>query len=249
MKKNQKKKPAPENQPIAYSLTRKGMATWLCLIFFICAWMFVLGVLVGRGSAPVHFDISALQKELADLRQAVIKKDEKRYRIHPSSDVDKPDLGFYEKLKKKKDDSEKFTPRLPAAGNASIPEDVKPVKSGALPETEPIKAKTSLKSRTFKGETVQNKPAKPEVVATSAQKQAMGQFIIQVAATKSSKEADKMTAALKAMGYQAYRVSASIPDKGIWHRVRVAGFQTRADGAAVLKRLKKDGFGGLLLKK
>jgi cell division septation protein DedD len=249
MKKNQKKKPAPKKQPIAYSLTRKGMATWFCLIFFICAWMFVLGVLVGRGSAPVHFDISALQKELADLRQAVIKKDEKRYRIQQAPDVDKPDLGFYEKLKKKKDGGEKFTGRLADSGNAPMPEAVKPVKSVALPETAPAKAKTSLKSLTFKGETVQNKPAKPEVVAKAAQKQAVGQFIIQVAATKASKEADKMTAALKAMGYQAYRVSASIPDKGTWHRVRVAGFQTRADGEAVLKRLKKDGFGGLLLKK
>ena len=37
--------------------------------------MFVLGVLVGRGTAPVHFDTQALQEELAALRDAMMKKE------------------------------------------------------------------------------------------------------------------------------------------------------------------------------
>jgi len=36
--------------------------------------MFILGVLVGRGTAPVQFDTQALQKELATLRDAMMKK-------------------------------------------------------------------------------------------------------------------------------------------------------------------------------
>jgi hypothetical protein len=37
--------------------------------------MFVLGVMVGRGTAPVHFDTQALQEELAALRDAMMKKE------------------------------------------------------------------------------------------------------------------------------------------------------------------------------
>ncbi len=249
MKKNQKKKPAPGKQAIAYSLTRKGMATWFCLIFFICAWMFVLGVLVGRGTAPVRFDISALQDELADLRRAVIKKEEKRYKIEKKSDSVKPDLGFYEILKKKKDDSEYFTKGLAEFGAAPIPKKLKPVKAPVLPEAVSNKSKTSLKNQTFQNKTAKRNTLQPDAVAKVVKKQPVGNFIIQVAATRDPKQADKMAAKLKASGYQAYRVSAGIPGKGTWHRVRVGGFQTRAAGEIVLKQLKKIGFDGLLLRR
>ena len=249
MKKNQKKKPTPGKQAIAYSLTRKGMTTWFCLIFFICAWMFVLGVLVGRGTAPVHFDISALQKELADLRKAVIKKDEKRYTIRQTSNSGKPDLDFHETLKKKKDDSENFAGRFAKTDKSPLSEELKSVRAADAPEALPRKAKTSLKSLTFKNKIVNSKAVQPKTVAGRVGKHPVGQFIIQVASIKDSKQADKMTADLKTRGYQAYRVSAGIPGKGTWHRVRVAGFQTRAAGEAGLKRLKKDGFDGFLLKR
>ena len=242
-------KKKPVKQTSAYSLTRKGVVTWFCLIFFISAWMFVLGVLVGRGTAPVRFDISGLQEELADLRRAVIKKEEKRYRINQTSDPDKSDLGFYEILKKKKDDSEKFTGDFVESGKSSRPEELKTAGAAAAPEAEPKKAKVSLKSLTFKSETVKSKVIKPETLAKIKKEQPVGKFIVQVASTKESKAADRLVRILKTKGYAAYRVSASILDKGTWHRVRVGGFQTKAAGEAVKKRLKKDGFDGLVLKR
>ncbi len=50
-------------------LTGKGFFLGLCLLFLISGWMFVLGVLVGRGTAPVNFDIQALQKELLGIER------------------------------------------------------------------------------------------------------------------------------------------------------------------------------------
>lgn len=64
--------------------------------------MFFLGVLVGRGTAPVHFDIEKLQKELAGLKQAAIEKEERRYKISPKATSDANTFGFYERLKGKK---------------------------------------------------------------------------------------------------------------------------------------------------
>jgi len=90
-----KKKPSPKP-------SRKGFTFWFFLLFFTSAWMFFLGVLVGRGTAPVHFDIEKLQKELAGLKQAAIEKEERRYKISSEATYDANTFSFYETLKGKK---------------------------------------------------------------------------------------------------------------------------------------------------
>jgi cell division protein FtsN len=100
MKKKEKslpKKKKPSSKP-----SRKGFTFWFFLIFFTSGWMFFLGVLVGRGTAPVHFDIEKLQKELAGLKQAAIEKEERRYKISPKATSGAYTFGFYERLKGKK---------------------------------------------------------------------------------------------------------------------------------------------------
>jgi hypothetical protein len=49
MKKN-KRKPQEFKKPFLV-LNRRKLAGWAVAIFFLCAWMFVLGVLVGRDTA------------------------------------------------------------------------------------------------------------------------------------------------------------------------------------------------------
>ena len=39
-------------------------------IFFIAAWMFGMGVMVGRETAPVRFDLDQLKKTLDSLQRA-----------------------------------------------------------------------------------------------------------------------------------------------------------------------------------
>ncbi len=100
MKKKEKslpKKKKPSSKP-----SRKGFTFWFFLLFFTSGWMFFLGVLVGRGTAPVHFDIEKLQKELAGLKQAAIEKEERRYKISPKATFDANVFSFYETLKGKK---------------------------------------------------------------------------------------------------------------------------------------------------
>lgn len=100
MKKKEKslpKKKKPSSKP-----SRKGFTFWFFLLFFTSAWMFFLGVLVGRGTAPVHFDIEKLQKELAGLKQAAIEKEERRYKISPKATSDATTFDFYQTLKGKK---------------------------------------------------------------------------------------------------------------------------------------------------
>ena len=81
------------------SMTRKGWVIWISLTIVASAWMFILGIFVGRGTAPVRFDIEKLQKELALLREAGIMKDLRRYKIDSGANNSKTELGFYETLK------------------------------------------------------------------------------------------------------------------------------------------------------
>ncbi|MFQ5486023.1 MAG: SPOR domain-containing protein, partial [Desulfobacterales bacterium] len=65
-------------------------------------------------------------------------------------------------------------------------------------------------------------------------------FTIQVASFKDKKDADRLVKKLKKGKYQAYSSIGAIPSKGIWYRVRIGYFKTRADAAPILTRLTKE---------
>ena len=96
-KKVKEEKALPEKRKSSPS--RKGLAIWICLIFFVSAWMFTLGILVGRGTAPVQFDIEELQNELVALKEAVVKKELKRFKIDSNAADNKTEINFNEELK------------------------------------------------------------------------------------------------------------------------------------------------------
>ena len=98
------KKPSPKEESPGKQ-TRKGLILWIGLTLFVSAWMFVLGILVGREMVPVKFDIEKLQNELATLKEAVIKKELDQYKIESSTDESKTKMGFYETLKKTGDEA------------------------------------------------------------------------------------------------------------------------------------------------
>ncbi len=213
-KKKEKKAPRKE-------IPKKNVILWIGLILFISAWMFVLGVLVGRGTAPVHFDIEKLQKELAALRTAVLEKELKRYKINSPDSPDKPDLGFHEALKAPEDDTRLIKRRPSRLKTKRLEKSVPAFKQKSPPAT--------------------IRPVKPSGVID-------GGLTIQVASSKSLNFADKMVVQLKKKGYPAYRVTAQIPGKGTWHRVRIGRFKNRAEATRFLNSLKKENLKGIIVK-
>lgn len=225
--------------------TRKKTVGWFIIILVICGWMFVLGVLVGRGTAPVSFDVKKLKKDIIAEVTATIEKEKKeeKAKIDVSMDTpahsDKQDLGFYEDLKSRKelpehinikDVSKQETVSLPAPAPAPAPA---PVKS-SVKEPEPEKK--------IEEKVIAKEPSLPVKATGSA-------FTIQVASGRDQKYADKMVGELLKKGYQAYRSSGEIKGKGIWHRVRIGEFGDRAGAEAILKKLKKDKFDGIIVTK
>ncbi len=219
--KNKKDKEKPSLQFVP-----KGPSTWIFLIIFVSAWMFVLGVLVGRDTVPVKFDIEKLQKELVALKEAVIKKEQKRFKIDSDGVRNKTDFGFYEALKETKKDKHN------GAGISKEQE------TKHLAKNETVK----VKKRVISG--------KSKIITKDKQKnltETDKKLTIQVASLKDSKDADEMVARLTKKGYLAYRTSSNIPEKGIWHRVRIGYFKDKAEAGSTLNKLKKEKYGPILV--
>ena len=222
---------ADNKKPFPWT-NRKHIAMWLLILLFVAAWMFALGIFVGRKSVPVAFDIDKFQKELAGLKQADIEKQRRHAKIDSDAANGKINFDYYDKLK----DSKNINKRKPAP--------VKP-KTKPLPEkTIKITKKKVVKTQTAK---TSKMPQKKKVIKPERKKKGEKTLTIQTASLKDSNDADRMVAELKKKGYEAYKAMAVVPDKGIWFRVKVGYYENSAEAADTLKRLKKDGLDAFLV--
>jgi DedD protein len=208
-------------------ISRKGVLIWGALMLFICGWMFVLGILVGRGSAPVDLDAGKLEQEFETLRAAMAKKEQAQVdAVTAANGADKPELGFYEALKENKTSRRIKMP--PAKAVQPVPAVVKPIKSPPPPKPKPAPApEKTPPPKTDDGET-------PGPKAASSK----GRFTLQVAAVKEMGNAERLVSDLRKKGYPAYQVRVAVPGKGAWHRVRVGAYENRADADQMLNKLK-----------
>jgi len=213
-------------------INRKQVAMWLFIVFFVAAWMFALGIFVGRKTVPVAFDIDKLQKELAALKQADIEKQRRHAKIDSDVANGKINFDYYDKLK----DSKNINKRKPVA--------VKP-KAKPLPE----KTLKRTKKKVVKTQTVKTakSPEKAKVLKPDKKDKGEKNLTIQAASLKDPNDADRMVAKLKQKGYAAYKVIGVIPDKGIWFRIRVGYYENSAEAANTIKQLKKDGLDAFLV--
>ena len=213
-------------------LTRSKIAGWLLLIFFLCAWMFVLGILVGRGTAPLKFDLAALDKKKAAPKNAEPPKTVKTTPQQNKSAIkDKTSLDFYEALKEDKEDT-KVTAR---------PEQKAPKNKAEKPDAKSSDpAKNAQKSKTPERQQ-KKKPTEKKSGAIDNTKPAGTTYTIQAAAVRSGKDADREVQKLKKLGYPAYRSMAKVPGKGVWYRVRIGSYKSKSAARSTLDKLKKEG--------
>ena len=73
-------------------------------------------------------------------------------------------------------------------------------------------------------------------------------YFLQVGAFQTEQEADNMKAKLALQGLEAIVQTATIPDKGVWHRVRVGPFTELEQINKARSELAKNGFNGDLIK-
>jgi len=216
-----KEKATSKKKKSSVTLSRKGLSLWIGVTFFACAWMFVLGIFVGRGTAPVQFNIEKLQNELAALKEAVIKKELDRHKIDSDPEINKAKMGFYETLKKT-DQIDKVTKEPPEQKKTSPAQQPVTIAKKTVPSEKVVSVKKEKTTRLEKAPK-NNQP-----------------FTIQIAALKDPNAAEKLVGRLTKKGYPAYKSIGKIPGKGIWYRVRIGHFNNRAEAGGTLNRLKKE---------
>jgi cell division septation protein DedD len=237
MKKN--KKVSLSKKPFLV-LSRRAIAGWLGAIFILCAWMFIIGVLVGRGTAPVKFDIDGLRTrlEVSGLNQE--KGTGGQSRGGSSIVKDKTKLDFYEALPEDRKDTQ-IDEKKPAQVTRKK---VEPLPARKPPQTTGKKApkkSTSKKEVAEKSGAVKKEAPKQPIASKSTAKPSAKVYTIQVAAVKVAKDADRLVGQLKKKGYSAYRIISKVQGQGIWFRVRVGKYTNRADARATKQKLEKEG--------
>ncbi len=216
----------------AKATATKGRIAWgrHLLVLFVAAWMFVLGVLVGRGTAPVTFDTQALQKELKDLREAMMQKEREAVERAVRGEDKQTPLEFYKALKSDEPDTAVTIPEPPAAPGEAATES----RQHRQPDTIPHKATASVMAKPAAGAPRPASPTAPQPPPSAA---STGHVTIQIAAMKDGAAAERIVANLKKDGYSAYLSRIVIPGKGLWFRVRVGRYPSREQAAADMQRL------------
>jgi cell division septation protein DedD len=105
---------------------QKRSALWIGVILFISGWIFFLGVIVGRGTAPALFDYKKIETEITTLAKTF--NDSRRAQNDAETDIltTQAELEYPEELKKKTDTVVKMP--IPALENPVRPtETPKPV--------------------------------------------------------------------------------------------------------------------------
>jgi len=231
-------------------LSFKGIVKYT-IYLFIAVWMFVLGIMVGRGNSPVTFDTQSFQERLETIAAdfGASRKEEK-----------KVDLKFYEVL-----DQPASQEKILVAPVAPSPEKrvVPPAAVQEVEKAEPVAVKTSTKQRTFvkkippspKKSTVKRADAKKKTVKkpqkTSPNKspnKSTGRYTLQIAAYKDFKDAVSQMAALKKKGIESYR-EKGVKDGETWYRVRCGAFPTYEAAKKFKAQLAKKKINSMIIKK
>lgn len=66
-----------------------------------------------------------------------------------------------------------------------------------------------------------------------------GDFQIQVASFKTIEDADRFVEQLRQRGHKAYRLVAQVPNRGLWHRVRIGPFATKYEAQNYRNQLER----------
>jgi cell division protein FtsN len=243
MKKN--KKVSLPKKPILV-LSRRAATGWACFIFFVCAWMFFIGVLVGRGTAPIKFDIAGLQKKLEASREELKNKEQQRAQGKSGIVKDKTKLDFYEALRDNREDTQIGKKKL----SPSISKKVEPLPAKKPPLTIDGNAEKKIIENAEPPKTGSTKLSqKPPIASKSKTGPSVKTYTIQAVSVKDARDADRLVAELKKKGFHAYRAIGKVPGQGIWYRVRIGDYKSRASARHTLNQLKKAGLKPIVVEK
>ncbi len=232
-----KKKPPGRKAP---SIRTIG---WGVLWVAACGFSFTVGLLAGRQTAPIPFNVHQLEKSLLSLKGEVLEEKKKSLDAYFDATKDQTHLGFYDSLKGTEraapDPAYQKSNRTASAGATSVSEKIKTIRRLASLKPKP---KTSFRIE---------QPKPKQAIADTGKPAASekGGLTIQVASLKNPEDADKMVARLKSQGFNAYKTLARLKDQGIRIRIRVGSFADRKAASNSLKALQEKGYQPIIVQR
>lgn len=195
-----------------------------CALFFM-AWIFVLGVLVGRGFLPgADTAITDLKAQVTKLQEMVARS--KRGEQGPPLKKEGIDenLAFYERLESKKEEAKKREQSLAPSREGT--------REGSLIASKPELARKDIIT-----------PAESDKPGGGGRKgeppTGKGSYTLQLASLEEKAKAEAMVRDLLSRGYDAYYYEVMLKGK-IYYRVRCGRFMTREEAGSHAGRLLND---------
>jgi len=194
-------------------LTSISALFWCIFLFFLLIWIFVLGILVGRGFLPGSLTtMSDLRSQIKNLQDIVSHKENYDSKASKETAND-PKLAFYDKLTSKKDE----------------------IKNNWKPETK-VDTSTSKKENPSHENESDQKPLTDKNVLIEALEKKEGSkpsisqdmYTVQIASIGDKEKAEKMIKDLNNQGYDAYFYETEVKGNR-YYRIRCGKFSSREE--------------------
>jgi len=243
-----KTKTTSPKRKAVWQLTRRGLYGSIGLVLVACAWTFFLGVLVGRGTAPVQFDMEKLGQNLHALREQVQQQRSHQLEAYSAAVENKSDLDFYEDLKQSGEDLAVESEMVRRPPQPSLMEDTpNNTEATAIAGKQRIPVKKRMAGLQPKKKPAARQPPPPKGPSPQPAAAQAGGFTLQVASLRDAKTADEMVGRLRREGYSVTRTGITIPGKGTWYRVQVGRFSDRSQATKTMRALESKGLKPILV--
>ncbi|HVO83652.1 MAG TPA: SPOR domain-containing protein [Syntrophobacteria bacterium] len=207
-------------------LSKMAVVGWGVGLLLALLWMFLLGLLVGKGLTPANIN-------LAEIKRRMVAEGLWPGSGKPAPEPGKPaapgaaeekipikDLEFYEALARKKQ------ARLTTPAPEKVPEQ----KTVTTPPT-PVSTVPAPPPPP---------PAQPEKVSAGPENASAARYTVQIASFKEQASAEKFAASLKHVKSPLSVHPVDLPGKGRWYRVQAGGPLGRQDAEALAARLLRE---------
>ena len=225
-------------------MTSLSVGFWSFGLFFLLVWIFVLGILVGRGFLPGGVTtFSGLKDQLIKVQDFVGRNQSRDKRTQKKSEPD-PKLAFYEKLSSKKGEVKQEPPPRRNPDRPRIAEKITPKKK--RPAVQPLEDRVAVKKRETSPKEAgsyglkERKKGDGDGVRENRDNPAFPKmrYTVQLASMGEKGSAEEMIDGLIKRGFPAYHYEVKV-DGRTFYRVRCGRFATREKADKFSKKLEK----------
>ena len=249
-------------------INRQNIIGWLLVGVMGCGLMFLTGVLVGRNTMPLRFDMEALDQKLANLKQSVLTnkieaidvienlKSNRMPQVKPDAPhtlTPKYEKGGGHQAAVKPEalpskEAAAAEGRAGEAAEAGRPDSAgKQQEAQASPPPEPVETKRAQRNpaQAAAPETDQATDRETARKPAAARPVQAGGYTIQIASVKDPENAGKVRDRFLEKGYPAYCQKATV-NGSTFHRIRIGPYPSRQAAKKDYQSLEEAGVNAML---